>query len=414
MGFSTISSLGMSSRPYSLKNSSGRCCIASCIGDLPPSDFLGIEVDVASIPDNTAPTVTSTQPTGPGISLTTNTLSISFSEAMDTKTSGSVSLETSGTGSAVVSGTPAWSNGNKTVTYSLSGLAFSSTYTYSISGFKDVAGNTMDPDGSTTFTTLADTTKPAVTSITAQGGNSAAAVEGTLTIRFSKAMDTAAGTGAVSLDEGETNLLPGTWTEGGTVYTVGYTGLSYSTLYFVTVSGFRDTALVPNTMDPDSSTTFTTLAGPVSLPISVEGGSIYTKGTNIPMVFKAEKDISLYSHTLVNGNVLTASEVVITSGSTVATLQNSFLETLAAGTHRIELHFTDGTFAGGSFEIKAASAADPAPTPVPKTPVSSASGASSLAKSGDSTSFVFPITLGIFALLTLGAIVMIRHKRNEI
>jgi hypothetical protein len=56
-------------------------------------------------------------------------------------------MNTSVTGTVSLTGTtlsnPQWSNGNMTVTYTVSDLAYATTYTFAISGFKDVTGNEM-------------------------------------------------------------------------------------------------------------------------------------------------------------------------------------------------------------------------------------------------------------------------------
>ena len=102
-------------------------------------------------PDNTAPTVVSVSPDGTDAEIS-GSIAITFSEAMNT-TPGTVSLDNSvGTLSG---GT--WSEDGKTYTVSYSGLALSTEYTITISGFKDVAGNAMTEDTGHSFTTAAET-----------------------------------------------------------------------------------------------------------------------------------------------------------------------------------------------------------------------------------------------------------------
>ncbi len=98
--------------------------------------------------DEKAPTVESVTPNGTDAS-TSGDVVITFSEAMDINTAGTVSLDNSvGTLNA---GT--WSGENKVYTVSYSGLASSTAYTITVSGFKDAAGNAMAADSSHTFTT---------------------------------------------------------------------------------------------------------------------------------------------------------------------------------------------------------------------------------------------------------------------
>ncbi|MDR0839914.1 MAG: hypothetical protein LBN26_00790, partial [Christensenellaceae bacterium] len=105
--------------------------------------------------DDTKPTVSSVLPSGTNIAGGGN-VAITFSEAMDTQTAGTVQLNSL---SALVAGT--WSSDKKTYTALYSGLAASTTYTVNISGFADAAGNVMTAVTSGyTFTT--DGTPPIV------------------------------------------------------------------------------------------------------------------------------------------------------------------------------------------------------------------------------------------------------------
>ncbi|MEA4969790.1 MAG: leucine-rich repeat protein [Candidatus Pelethousia sp.] len=99
--------------------------------------------------DTDNPTITGVTPTGTGVAISTNTLSVTFNEPMSTSVAGTVTVS-----GATVSA-PQWSNGNKTVTYTLSSLAYGATYTISISGFQDTSGNVMAADNTHSFTTQA-------------------------------------------------------------------------------------------------------------------------------------------------------------------------------------------------------------------------------------------------------------------
>ena len=100
--------------------------------------------------DSSTPVVQSITPTGANIAIGTTALSITFSEAIDTETAGTVTLDNG----AVIS-SPQWSSNCKTVTYSLSGLGYNKTYTATVSDFKDIAGHSMTPYIGT-FTTAAE------------------------------------------------------------------------------------------------------------------------------------------------------------------------------------------------------------------------------------------------------------------
>lgn len=103
--------------------------------------------------DETKPTVTDVTPKNTGVATSTSSVVITFSESMDTSTEGTVALS-GGAGS--LGTTFAWSDSDTKLTVTtMSGLANSTEYTLTISGFKDVAGNEMDSDSSNKFTTVA-------------------------------------------------------------------------------------------------------------------------------------------------------------------------------------------------------------------------------------------------------------------
>lgn len=104
---------------------------------------------VAFAVDTTPPTVTGVTPGGAGVSIATTALSVTFNKVMNTGIAGTVTLDN---GATVQN--PQWSNGNKTVTYDLSGLAYGAAYSITVSGFEDAAGNTMAAGSTHSFTTM--------------------------------------------------------------------------------------------------------------------------------------------------------------------------------------------------------------------------------------------------------------------
>ena len=107
-----------------------------------------VEMDV--LIDMTMPTVSSVVPYGTSVALTANTIGIIFSEDMDMGVNGTVTCDNGLT--LAFSG---WIYGD-TVTYDITSgnLTPNTTYTVSISGFADLAGNYMTADSSHDFTTV--------------------------------------------------------------------------------------------------------------------------------------------------------------------------------------------------------------------------------------------------------------------
>ena len=99
--------------------------------------------------DTALPTVTFVNPDRESVPASIDNFSITFSETMDETTVGTVTLSAAGTLS-----NPQWSNGNKTVTYALSGLLPRTGYSVGISGFRDETGNWMEPASGFGFQTM--------------------------------------------------------------------------------------------------------------------------------------------------------------------------------------------------------------------------------------------------------------------
>ncbi|GHU67367.1 hypothetical protein FACS189413_02000 [Bacteroidia bacterium] len=110
------------------------------VADYDPYWFDNGPRPVSLFKDALNPTVTSVSPNTTGVLVSTNTLSVTFSEEMDV-TPGTVTLTPNAGLTLTFS---SWSNGNKTANYTLSGLAYGTTYTYAISAFKDKANNVMN------------------------------------------------------------------------------------------------------------------------------------------------------------------------------------------------------------------------------------------------------------------------------
>ncbi|WNY29187.1 hypothetical protein MmiEs2_14100 [Methanimicrococcus stummii] len=274
------------------------------------TDSIG-DFEFTTVPDTTKPTVISVIPNGTGIAVTTNSLSVTFSEAMNTSAGfpGTVTLDNG----ATVSGAGTWSNGGKTVTYTLSGLAYSTTYLYTIQNFEDLAGNTMDPSTNDFhFTTVPDTTKPTVISVNPDGSGIAITTN-SLSITFSEAMNTSTGyTKFVTLDNGATVNGVGTWSLDGKTVTYDLSGLTYSTTYNYTITGFKD--LAGNTMNPSiNAFDFTTVpdtTNPTIISVDPHGTGIAVTKDSLSVTFSEAMNTSAVfpgTVSLDNGAVLSVS-----------------------------------------------------------------------------------------------------------
>lgn len=152
-------------------------------------------------PDTTPPTVTATTPASNATGVSTNSsITVAFSEAIDTSTINSSTFElrdASNGGLVTASISYNTSNNNATLTPSAA-LASNTTYTATVKGgttdprVKDTAGNALAANYSWSFTTaVPDTTPPTVTATTPTAGATGVSVGNSITATFSEAIDPA-------------------------------------------------------------------------------------------------------------------------------------------------------------------------------------------------------------------------------
>lgn len=242
---------------------------------LPPSDLNTISTAVdtsvatnatvvstqppAATADTTPPTVLSTSPATGASGISANSkVTAEFSEALDLSTVTAANFTVAGT-----PGTVSWNNTTNVVTFTPSvNFPVSTALAVTISGMKDLAGNTMAPRA-WSFTTAAalDTTPPTVTATTPANGATGVNAS-TVTVVFSEAMDSATvSNGSFKVSSGGLNL-PGTVSYDPTTRTATFTPASkllIATSYTVSVSGAKDMA--GNTMAPVTSGFTTTNTG---------------------------------------------------------------------------------------------------------------------------------------------------------
>jgi len=214
--------------------------------------------------DTTKPTVLSVAPSGVDVDIAKGNLIITFSEPMTKDTAGQNGTSVKLGSTTLTGGT--WSGNTLTIPYTTA-LSFSTKYTVTISGFRDLATdasgkaapNVMIADSSYSFTTAA---KPTVTNATPNGATNK--LTGNIVITFNKAMDPNTA-GTVNLNGSSVRKLTpggtvnGTWSDGNTVYTIPYpngaSALTSGSSYTIEVSGFKDAA--GNAIDKNTDYKFT-------------------------------------------------------------------------------------------------------------------------------------------------------------
>jgi methionine-rich copper-binding protein CopC len=246
----------------------------------------------AAAADTTPPTVSGKTPsngaTGTAI---TSKPTVTFSESVQQAT---ISFVLKDANNNTIAGTVTYNDTSHKATFTPSAsLAYSTTYTLTVSGAKDQAGNVMVGSVSWSFTTAAapDTTPPTVTGKSPASGATGVAVAVDPTVTFSEAVQ--AGTISFVLKDGNNNTIAATVTYDANTHTATLSptaDLTASSTYTLTVSSATDTA--GNVMSAPVSWSFTTAAA-----------SVATIGFNTPTIS-------------VNENAGTATIIVTRSGNT--------------------------------------------------------------------------------------------------
>lgn len=217
--------------------------------------------------DTTAPTVVTRSPVDGATNVSTgSTVSAAFSEDVD---AASVVLTLAEPGGTQVPGTTTYDAPTRTTTFTpTSALAVTTTYTATVSGATDLAGNAMSGADNWSFTTgEPDSTAPTVTSHIPAAG----ATDVTLTSAISATFSEAVQPGTVAVDVRDTGgaSVSGAVGYDPVSFTATFTpasSLQPSTTYTVTVSGGQDPA--GNTMT-DVTWSFTTTGQTSGCPCTI-------------------------------------------------------------------------------------------------------------------------------------------------
>lgn len=206
----------------------------------------------AALADTTAPTIISRSPVNAATNVATNTdVTITFSEQMDVATINSTNITLKPTaGGANISATVTCNSPCTTATLDPAAPLLNNTnYTVTVTtGVKDVAGNALAAQSTSTFTTIADTTAPTILSTSPVNGTTVPA-PATITVVFSEDMDplTINGTTFTVKKTSDSSPVAGTVSYNAATKTAIFTptgpGLANGTGYTVTVTtGAKDLA----------------------------------------------------------------------------------------------------------------------------------------------------------------------------
>ncbi|MBI2827267.1 MAG: Ig-like domain-containing protein, partial [Planctomycetia bacterium] len=259
------------SKTYSIVVKSGASGVKDLAGNALVADATAAFTTVA-LADTTAPTVSAFSPANGSTNVATSAaVTVTFSEAM-TASSINTSTVLLMDGATAVAASVSYNASTRTATLTHS-MALSNSKTYTIrvkggaAGAKDLAGNALVADATSSFTTvaLADTTPPSVSTFSPANGSTNVAISAAATVTFSEAMTASSiTTSSVLLMDGTTALAASvTYNASTRTATLSASmALSNSKTYTIRVkggaAGVKD--LAGNALVADVTSSFTTVA----------------------------------------------------------------------------------------------------------------------------------------------------------
>ncbi|WP_251599338.1 N,N-dimethylformamidase beta subunit family domain-containing protein, partial [Arthrobacter sp. GN70] len=236
-------------------------------------------VDAIFVPSSTAPAVSTTSPANNATGVALNSaLTATFNQAV---TGSSVTFTLKDATNTAVPGTSSYNSGTNTATFTpTAALAYSTTYTATISGATNSGGQAMTAPYTWTFTTTAPPPPPAVSSTAPTNNATAVPTSSAPTATFNQAVIASSVT--FTLKDASNTAVPGTASYTAATNTASFTptsALAFSTSYTATVSGATNSA--GQTMTAPYSWTFTTAAPPP--PPTVSTTTPASNATAVPV-----------------------------------------------------------------------------------------------------------------------------------
>ena len=268
--------------------------------------------------DVTPPTIVSRLPAAGATGVTINAVvQVGLSEAMNVSTMNNATFTVSANGSAIL-GFVVYNPGTQVVAFTpVTPLAYSQTYTVSLtSGIQDLAGNALAAS-TWTFTTQAppDNTPPSVTGTTPAAGATDVATNAAITATFSEAMNASTVTSSFTVSAGGSSVA-GTVTYDAANRVATFTpngALSYSTTYTATIStGARD--LAGNGLSSSTVFSFTTIAPPDNTPPTVASRSPAPASTGVAINTTVQVG---FSEAMKTSSITTSTFTVAAGGTNV-------------------------------------------------------------------------------------------------
>lgn len=241
-------------------------------------------------------------------------------------------------------------------------------------------------------------------SITTQPGNATVKVGETATFTIAASGDNLTYQWKINRNDGN-----------GWINIAGATATSYTTSTVnISCNGFKYKCVVSNNagnVESNSATLTVQDAGGSDNPdtpnntyqIINGANSSWTHDSDGNITIRGNGDFSKFTGVKVDGNLIDKSNYTAKEGSTIITLKASYLNTLSAGTHTVEILWTDGS-ASTTFTIKANTSDN--------RPSSGTDKKDDVPKTGDNTPIVWLFILSI--LSGTGLIITVKKRRENL
>ena len=139
-------------------------------------------------------------------------------------------------------------------------------------------------------------------------------------------------------------------------------------------------------------------------------GQTYQAGSGLAAVFEANARHDLLSTVMVDGQGIGADDYSVTTGSTVLSLHDDYLDTLAAGEHSLTLSYD---YPSGAVDVSTTFTVEKDDSSLTASMPSSNRGSSNMPKTSDPTLDVLPLLIAAIVLIAIGGIVTyVRRKRD--
>ncbi len=294
--------------------------------------FVDVVFSTTPTGDTVAPTITNFNPFNGTPNVPVNpTLTINFSEALDTSTVSATTIKLLDGGNNAVPATLVYDAATRTATLTpTSALANAMTYTIftlgGSAGIRDLAGNPMAQNTTSSFSTVAgavqDNTPPTITAFNPLNGAVSVNTSAVLTVTFSESLNAATvKPTTVYLLRGGVTLVPTTLTYNATTKTATLTpsspllnSTSYTIYVLGGVTGVKD--LADNAMTQNVASVFTTAAASDTAPPTV---TVLSPASGSSSVATSTTPTVTFSEALTASTVTTGTVLLMDGSTTVAT-----------------------------------------------------------------------------------------------